>query len=705
MLTSGHTVGDYRIVKPLEENQLFTTYQVTGPVVETAKLLLLDVEQLVDKKSRQAFIAQAQRLCGQSFPGICSLLAADSNDEYSYCVYPLAKGTSVNEWLEKGFSLRESLELVRATANSLSPAHESGLWHGALSPATILLDQQGVYLDQFALASLLQLDFNSGIDPRYSSPELVRGEPLSPAADLYSLGILLCRLLTGSEPFVGDEPFATAMLHLQQQAEPLPTELALLQPLLDNLLLPVPGDRWNADRLIAEIDQLLQLPEIDLLSCPQPATENESVEQPAEDKDLLAPQEEIEQTVIEAVSEQSDMAARIEQRLQQRAEALQQSADLTPDNKRASSARMSAIGQQSYRKSQNMNSYQTQKTGGLSRFVLLVALGIAVGVAIYLLLFSPQNKQAQVDGAEQQALLDGLQQGSLQLAVGDTTTAEQTFVALAQDYPMAPQPYNNLAAIAASSGNLEQARELLERAMATDQAYATVYRNLGTVYSEMARDSYGRALQLEKGEQVVSLQLFGGDQLMTFNATATTTEKGEPAEESQIVAAVKPEVVPPAPVVDEQSSAVTEVPEEEPEPVVEQAETVVVESIDVAAEEVVAVSRESAEEFLQRWALAWSNQDVSSYLAFYSDQFLPSSGIGLEEWELQRQTRLTRPKTIEVTLSDFSLLRESGDQQQIEVTQEYRSDRYQDRTRKRFDLVQTEDSWLIVRERSLGRAR
>ncbi len=698
MLESGHAVADYQIVKPLGENPIFTTYQVVGPGDEAAKLLLLNGEQLLDRKSRQAFIARAKLLCSQSFPGICSLLAADSSDEHSYCLYPLISGTSLRQWLEKPFPLRSALNLLRSLALLLAPAHASGVWHGAISPETIYLDDQGVYLDRFGLTSLLTLDFHSGIDPRYSSPELVRGESLSAASDLYGLGILLYRLLAGQEPYIASAPFATAMMHVQSKIPALPEELAALQPLVDGLLCGSVTERWTADRLVEELDRVLLLPGLDGLQVVQAASESAAA------KDDAA---EAEETPIEKIVEPSEMSERIERRLQQRAEVLQQTAELTPDNKRASSARISSIGRQSYQKTQAMQQQTYRRTGGPGKFILLAALGIAVGVAIYLY-FVPQRIPQQVAMEPASELLAGLEQGSKQLQQGDPAAAEMIFSNLRENYPLAPQPYNNLAALAALNGDLEQARKLLELAMATDTAYATVYHNLGMVYAEMARDSYGRALQLEQGQQAVMLQLFDGDRLLAMNTVASATGKTA----SETAAAV--DAPPPAETMPAAETAAVAAPE----PAVASAppEQTVAAKIDVVEPSPVSVpapepqasvpsAPEDAEQFLRRWAAAWSSQNVAAYLDFYAQEFVPSSGISRQEWADQRQDRLTRPSQILVGISDYKLLEQSGDKLQLEVTQSYQSDSYQDLTRKRFDLVKAGNSWLITRERSLGRVR
>jgi serine/threonine protein kinase len=745
MLESGHTIADYSIVKPLTENRLFESYQVTGPAIESARLLLIASEQLADKKVRKAFIDQSQALLAQSFPGVCNLIGAEIGDEYSFCLYPFPQGTSLAEQLSAGFSVRRSLAIVRAIACCLSEPHAAGFWHGALSPDAVYLDEDSVSLDQFSLGSLLRLDFHTGVDPHFCSPELVRGEQLGTATDLYSLGIILYRLLTGVVPFSQDDPFATAMQHVQEEAPPLVEPLTLFQPLLDQLLCADSGDRLTAAQLVDEIDGFLQLPELDNLisSDVEDSDESEFLQVEAEEASTLD-----KLSAVEKLMNKSDMASRIEERLKDRAEVLKASQDFTSDAKRANAARMAAI-EQSNRMTQDMDRTQNQPKSGSGRFLLLIALGVVVGAALYLFVLGPKTPPPQTRNVIPESLLVGLEQGSQQLESGDYGSAEKTFQELIRDFSMYPQPYNNLAAVYAQQGNLEQSRNYLERAMATNDYYVAVYRNLGTVYSEMARDSYGRALQLEKGQQAVMLQIFSGEQLLAVNSnlaekkrseaekvpepviaktqesaevvpeTAETETKIEVAEVVQIISKPEEDVKAVAvaakaaeAVTDSASVAAvteTEIPEKT------DGETIVVQpvatlepdqgSAEQPIEVVLQPDPESAEEFLRRWAAAWSEQNVEAYLGYYAAEFIPANGSSREAWAAQRKSRLTRPKTIEVTLTDFSMVRQVGERLQIEVTQGYKSDRYADRTRKIFDLTHDGDDWQIVRERSRGRVR
>ncbi|MCK4621934.1 MAG: protein kinase [Desulfuromonadales bacterium] len=698
MLESGHSIADYQIVKPLAENQLYETYQVIGPQADEVKLLLIAPEKLSAKKARQVFFEQAEKLAGQSFPGLCSLIQVETDAEHHFCVYPFPVGVPLAGKLADGFTVRQSLELLRQLAAALIPAHAAGLWHGNISPTTLYISGASVTLDDFALSSLVKLDFYSGVDPRYSSPELVRGEPLTCASDLYSLGIVLYRLLTGKVPFDQDDPFATAMLHVHGQVSPLPEHMTLLQPVIDGLLTPLPAKRLSSEELFQQIDQLLVLPEIDQLSsCVKPVEECPEAES-------IVPET---PSRMETLMSHDDMASRIEKRLQDRAETLNSSGELTTDAKRAGSARLTSIGQQHYRNAQTMKQSHYRQNAPVGRFALLIALGVILGAVLYFVFFGRQSPQKQLTNDLPVQLVAGLSLGSQQFSTGDISGAEKTFLALIENYSFYPQPYNNLAAVYAFQGNLENSRTFLEKALATDDAYVTVYRNLGTVYSEMARDSYGRALQLEGDRQNVALRMFMDDEMQQIVSAAQrppAVKLEQP--ETPVVAASENVSAFKEPETLQRGEAQ---PAAEPVVAIDPGAEKTISKEDAAAELVLEVvlepQPESAGDFLLRWAAAWSAQDVESYLSFYADEFTPAADGSREDWAAQRRRRLVRPKKIEVSLEDFSLVRQADGLLQIEVTQSYRSDRYADRTRKLFDLQLAENNWGIIRERSLGRVR
>jgi len=101
---------------------------------------------------------------------------------------------------------------------------------------------------------------------------------------------------------------------------------------------------------------------------------------------------------------------------------------------------------------------------------------------------------------------------------------------------------------------------------------------------------------------------------------------------------------------------------------------------------------------LRSWAQAWSSRDVARYLGFYAAGFTPVDGSLRAEWAQRRRVRLGGQRVIEVTLSDLDVGLSDSGEVQVTFTQEYRSDTFQDRMRKRVTLDARRDEWKITRE-------
>lgn len=245
--------------------------------------------------------------------------------------------------------------------------------------------------------------------------------------------------------------------------------------------------------------------------------------------------------------------------------------------------------------------------------------------------------------------------------------AEAIYRALIDEEPQDPTPYNNLASLYAAAGRLQEASELLTRAMKSDARYAAIYKNLSQVYVEMSRNSYARALRL--GDQKKGLQLLSLDhrdaplpvQSLQLAAVATPLAKSAPAP-AQTAPAV-----------------LNERPPQPPQPT-------------AAPQEFDAGGAIAA---LKQWAEAWSAQNVEGYLAAYDAEYLPPNGLTLAQWQAQRRVRLKKPDKIEVMLSDFEVSSSGGTNLTVKLMQRYRSDHYRDSTRKAFILVPRDGAWKI----------
>ncbi len=259
--------------------------------------------------------------------------------------------------------------------------------------------------------------------------------------------------------------------------------------------------------------------------------------------------------------------------------------------------------------------------------------------------------------------------------------AERLYRALIDEQPQNPTPYNNLATLYAAAGRLQEASELLTRAMKSDARYAAIYKNLSRVYVEMSRNSYARALRLS--EQKQGLKLLSLD----YRDVPPQVAQQEPLQLAAVTPAPQtaPAVLGTAPVAAPIQAPVSQpIPPVQPQP---------------AAQEFDAGGAIAA---LKLWADAWSAQNVAGYLAAYDVDYLPPGGLSLEQWQAQRRLRLKKPKKIEVFLSDFEVSSSGGGTLTVKLVQRYRSDHYRDSTRKGFILVPRNGEWKIGDEYTIG---
>ncbi|MET0556334.1 MAG: serine/threonine-protein kinase [Vicinamibacteria bacterium] len=188
----------------------------------------------VSDVARQRFLDERQILAGLDHPNIARLLdGGETDDGLPYLVMELVSGQRIDEFCDaQRLGVAGRVQLFTAVAAAVHHAHRNLVVHRDLKPANVLVTAEGVAkLLDFGIARLRDpaaagdavptVTALRAMTPEYASPEQVRGEPLTVATDVYSLGVLLYELLTGHRPYrvKGDGPAPMLAAVCEQEAE------------------------------------------------------------------------------------------------------------------------------------------------------------------------------------------------------------------------------------------------------------------------------------------------------------------------------------------------------------------------------------------------------------------------------------------------------------------------------------------------------
>src|SRR5438067_4194249 len=195
-----------------------------------------------DPEYLERFRREARAVARLSHPNIVTVIDRGVDDGRQYIVFEYVEGENLKELVQRTGRLpvRRALELALAVADGLSFAHEHGLVHRDVKPQNVLLSREGeVKVTDFGIARSLHVEHGvtqTGTvlgTSEYLAPEQASGKPVSPATDVYSLGIVLWELLAGDVPFVGDNFVAVALRHVNEPPPNLRERRLDVSPRLD----------------------------------------------------------------------------------------------------------------------------------------------------------------------------------------------------------------------------------------------------------------------------------------------------------------------------------------------------------------------------------------------------------------------------------------------------------------------------------------
>jgi len=220
-LREGDPLGPYRLIRALGHGGMGSVWLAERYDRTFQKQVAVKVLRrgALRAGSLQRFQVERQILAGLDHPYIARLLDGGSTVQgLPYLVMEHVEGRPIDEHCaDEDLGLRERLELFRKVCSAVHFAHQNLVVHRDLKPANILVTADGnPKLLDFGIAKLLNPDLTSSsaspttstqrlLTPEYASPEQARGGLITTASDVYSLGVLLYRLLTGALPHPPDD--------------------------------------------------------------------------------------------------------------------------------------------------------------------------------------------------------------------------------------------------------------------------------------------------------------------------------------------------------------------------------------------------------------------------------------------------------------------------------------------------------------------
>jgi eukaryotic-like serine/threonine-protein kinase len=195
-----------------------------------------------DPEYLERFRREARAVARLSHPNIVTVIDRGDDEGRQFIVFEYVEGENLKELVLRAGRLpvRRALELALAVADGLAFAHDHGLVHRDVKPQNVLLNREGeVKVTDFGIARSLHMDH--GVTQtgtvlgtgEYLAPEQAGGKPVSPATDVYSLGVVLWELLAGDVPFVGENFVAVALRHVNEPPPSLRERRSDVSPRLE----------------------------------------------------------------------------------------------------------------------------------------------------------------------------------------------------------------------------------------------------------------------------------------------------------------------------------------------------------------------------------------------------------------------------------------------------------------------------------------
>jgi eukaryotic-like serine/threonine-protein kinase len=263
--------GRYRVLRRLGRGGMADVYLAEDEELgRRVAIKILNDRHAADDQFVERFRREATNAAGLSHPNIVAIYDRGEAEGTYYIAMEYLEGSTLKEIVtERGpLPVDEAIGFARDLLEALRFAHRKGLVHRDIKPHNVICDADGrVKVTDFGIAraGASQMTEAGSIigTAQYLSPEQARGGVIDHRSDLYSVGVVLYELLTGTVPFVGDTPVEIAMKHLSSVPDPPSARRPELPVALDQIVLRAlakdPDERYQtAEEMDAELARVAE---------------------------------------------------------------------------------------------------------------------------------------------------------------------------------------------------------------------------------------------------------------------------------------------------------------------------------------------------------------------------------------------------------------------------------------------------------------
>lgn len=226
----GQTIGKYQIIEELGKGGTAVVYR--GLDVDLARNVAIKVmlpNRQESVKSLRRFTLEARKLAQMSHPNIVMVWDYGEYNNVPYLVMEYIPGGTLQEQMNRVYSVKEAAQLLIPVGNALHYAHQKArIVHRDIKPSNILFNDSGQPLiTDFGIAKLIDAEESQGITgtgvligtPTYMSPEQIQGKTIDARSDVYSLGVMFFEMVTGHKPYTANTPIEVSLKHVN---DPIP---------------------------------------------------------------------------------------------------------------------------------------------------------------------------------------------------------------------------------------------------------------------------------------------------------------------------------------------------------------------------------------------------------------------------------------------------------------------------------------------------